>query len=308
MPAMIPTPWIKAYDPAQEFLAGHGQGVNIAEANARSALAAQQMQQAAQQHALQMQQEQQRLDAARVKAQQDYELDKQRMEITKSYYDQSMGLRKQEIIENQERIKQAAEIAKQRWDQQKEFQLMVERLRLQGQESLADRQIKAQEAYTTRAAKVERDKALLKIIDDAGTAKNKLQADYTVERSASKKAEIKAQMDEQERIINNAMKQVDPSLLSLYGGGATDVVLENGKLVFKDPSKRKAAPPTIPPGATNALPPQASLPLGMQGLNILNPAGWAVPDLEKLARSPAWSPTDEEESPFDVTGWRNPTF
>lgn len=293
MPQSLPTQlnWVHGPEVASNYLAGAELGLRQEATNA-----------ALMQHNQQLQMEQQQLDAARIKAQQEHDMEMQRMQVQKAYYDQSMSLRKQQIIENQQRIRQAMEIGQKRWEQQKDFQMMVEKLRLQGQESMADRQIKAQEAATQRAEKAQRDRALGEIIQGAETSYRNLQKDYAVKKDP----DIKAQMDEQERIINNAMKQVDPSLKSLYTGGETDVVLENGRLVYKDPSKRKTMAPQVGAGPASMVPPQASLPKLLEGLNILNPAGWAIPNLEKLAKSPSWDTSNEDEDSVDVTGWRNP--
>ena len=90
MPAMIPTPWIRAYDPAQEFLGGYGQGAQVGEANARLA-------QAAQQHAQQMQQEQQKLEMLGQQSNQKHLEEQQRLEIEKTYRDMQLTMQKRQL-------------------------------------------------------------------------------------------------------------------------------------------------------------------------------------------------------------------
>jgi hypothetical protein len=110
---MIPTPWIKGYDPAQEYLGGHAQGVQIGEANARITNAAQALQQQAQQHAQQMQMEQQRLQMSQEQSQQRHLEELQNLEIQKSYRDMQLTMQKRQLDTANQRMqmlnKQAAD-------------------------------------------------------------------------------------------------------------------------------------------------------------------------------------------------------
>lgn len=85
---MIPTPWIKAYDPAQEFLSGHAQGVQIAEANAR-------LQQSQQHAAMQAELEKQRIE-------QQSRMESQRIEISKAYHDSQVALERDRLAQAKE--------------------------------------------------------------------------------------------------------------------------------------------------------------------------------------------------------------
>lgn len=116
---MIPTPWIKAYDPAQEFLGGYSQGAQVAEANARMAQAAQQHAQQIQHAAQQLQQQQHeaqmRHEIEQQRLEQNSRIEQQQLEISRAYHDAQIGMQQQRLQEakvmNDQRIKQYADMA-----------------------------------------------------------------------------------------------------------------------------------------------------------------------------------------------------
>lgn len=96
-------PWLRPADPASHFIqAYHAAGQLAAE---RARLQHQSQLQAVQMAVRQQEQEQRSLE------------EQQRMAMEKAYHDQEMGLREQQLAATQERIKQSADIALQRWKQ-----------------------------------------------------------------------------------------------------------------------------------------------------------------------------------------------
>jgi hypothetical protein len=105
MPANFIAPWIKAADPAKEFLQAYQASASISQANARLAQSAAQ---ADREYALQQQAMEQRQE----RQQRQDDQDAQQLEVTKSYREQQMQLGQQKLAQakeyNDARIKQAA--------------------------------------------------------------------------------------------------------------------------------------------------------------------------------------------------------
>jgi hypothetical protein len=99
-------PWIKAADPAKEFLQAYQTSAQISQANARMAQSAAQ---ADREYALQQQAMEQRQE----RQQRQDDQDAQQLEVTKSYREQQMQLGQQKLAQakeyNDQRIKQAAQ-------------------------------------------------------------------------------------------------------------------------------------------------------------------------------------------------------
>jgi hypothetical protein len=104
MPGIVP--WIKAADPAKEFLQAYQTSAQIAQANARMAQSAAQ---ADREYALQ----QQAMEQRQQRQQRQDEQDAQQLEVTKAYKEQQMQLGQQKLVQakeyNDQRIKQAAQ-------------------------------------------------------------------------------------------------------------------------------------------------------------------------------------------------------
>jgi hypothetical protein len=101
-------PWIKAADPAKEFLQAYQTSAQIAQANARMAQSAAQ---ADREYALQQQAMQQRQE----RQQRQDEQDAQQLEVTKAYREQQMQLGQQKLAQakqdNDQKIQQSAQAA-----------------------------------------------------------------------------------------------------------------------------------------------------------------------------------------------------
>lgn len=111
---MIPTPWIKAYDPAQEYLGGFSQGAQLQEANARIAEASQHLQAQQQEAQMHHELEQKRLE-------QNSRLEQQQLEISKAYHDAQVGMQMQRL----EEAKKVNEWKMQKFAQQAQVQMQA---------------------------------------------------------------------------------------------------------------------------------------------------------------------------------------
>jgi hypothetical protein len=110
-------PWIKAADPAKEFLQAYQTSAQIAQAKSRMAQAAAQADReyALQQQAMEQRQaiQQQEMEQRQQRQQRQDEQDAQQLEVTKAYKEQQMQLGQQKLAQakdyNDQRIKQAAQ-------------------------------------------------------------------------------------------------------------------------------------------------------------------------------------------------------
>lgn len=267
--ALPPTTWIRAYDPANEYLGGYGLGQRAAEASA-SLIDQHNRAQA------QLAMEQQKIDAEKQQAaahmgmqqqlqQQNFLMEQQRLQQAKAYQDAMTGWRQHQLQQQSELKKMAIAVQMQKQQEAmaktvqqnasvRDFQMSVAEFMDQGH--------KREQAILMAGAK--HPDALM----HTGLASVYNQAQRSIETEATRTAKLSPVQEARRTILINRVKEIDRALPvaspgmrqglidqrtealqdldKLESGGGSgapsggETVIENGKLVFKDASGLRA--------------------------------------------------------------------